>query len=239
MEDSVLRRSAPKERSATRIGLLAARATVGGCVLLFVCLAALRVRSARRADEINVLRYRIDTGFETTGMWFGSFRGEVCAGLAEVRRRDPPHPTRPPGVWHLRFVHNARIPRASTSLACFWPAGRSHGVCGFAWQWDHSTERFPDGGYEAIGVTTIHRPGEIPPGSSIVVDESSRRLVVPVWSLMLVLAGPPLLYCRHWWRRRSRQRRGLCVRCGYDLRFSPRLCPECGLDRNTGQRSPV
>ena len=29
-------------------------------------------------------------------------------------------------------------------------------------------------------------------------------------------------------RQRARQRRGLCIHCGYDLRGSPGQCPECG-----------
>lgn len=53
--------------------------------------------------------------------------------------------------------------------------------------------------------------------------------VVPHGVVALVLATPPSL----WWgipvlRRRWRARRGLCVRCGYDLRGSKDKCPECG-----------
>ena len=50
----------------------------------------------------------------------------------------------------------------------------------------------------------------------------------PHWcaaSLCLVL---PVIQARSSLRRRRRISRGLCGRCGYDLRASPNRCPECG-----------
>ena len=40
-----------------------------------------------------------------------------------------------------------------------------------------------------------------------------------LWALFL---GPPFL------RRVVRRRKGCCLRCGYDLRGSGGVCPECG-----------
>jgi len=56
---------------------------------------------------------------------------------------------------------------------------------------------------------------------------------IPYWVPAMVAAVVPglhaarLLWQRH---RESRGRRGLCCRCGYDLRGGHARCPECGLE---------
>jgi hypothetical protein len=62
------------------------------------------------------------------------------------------------------------------------------------------------------------------------VGRTSTALWVPYW---FVLLSPALLAAGFGWAsRRARQRhragRGLCGRCGYDLRATPDRCPECG-----------
>ncbi len=62
-----------------------------------------------------------------------------------------------------------------------------------------------------------------------------RQLQIPYWFLFaaatLVGVGP---FGWDWWRRARRRRlikSGRCVHCGYDLRGSTGLCPECGAER--------
>jgi hypothetical protein len=53
-------------------------------------------------------------------------------------------------------------------------------------------------------------------------------LVTPYWS-WICLCTIPLgrhAFKRH--RLRKRRDRGLCTHCGYDLRSTPEVCPECG-----------
>ena len=54
---------------------------------------------------------------------------------------------------------------------------------------------------------------------------------IPYWLLFSLAAAAPTLWLIRWRRAilaRRRMGRGLCGRCGYDLRASVDRCPECG-----------
>ena len=56
----------------------------------------------------------------------------------------------------------------------------------------------------------------------------STSIVIPL-PLFAIFLGSIFIYCAspvH--RRRKRQKLGLCLKCGYDLRGSQNRCPECG-----------
>jgi hypothetical protein len=53
-------------------------------------------------------------------------------------------------------------------------------------------------------------------------------LVIPYWSLVVVLMALPLSIAVRIVRRWRNRNRGLCPSCNYDLRATPARCPECG-----------
>lgn len=57
---------------------------------------------------------------------------------------------------------------------------------------------------------------------------SMTTVAVPCWLAMIITAVPPFVMLRRFHRRRRWQRLGLCLICGYDLRASKDICPECG-----------
>lgn len=56
-------------------------------------------------------------------------------------------------------------------------------------------------------------------------------LTIPSWYVFSALLLFPTLYGKRLLRARARARQGLCAHCGYDLRASGDICPECGTSR--------
>ena len=50
-------------------------------------------------------------------------------------------------------------------------------------------------------------------------------VIMPFWLLLTLAAFPTALL---WQRDRRTVKPGCCLTCGYDLRASKKICPECG-----------
>jgi len=70
-------------------------------------------------------------------------------------------------------------------------------------------------------------------------DERYAGIMVPWYSVALLMALGPLAWLFSAGRQRRRRRAGRCQRCGYDLRATPDRCPECGAAQRPPHNPPL
>jgi hypothetical protein len=137
-------------------------------------------------------------------------RGEISLWTAPVVASEPLGA----GEAHM---DNTFYDRASAAIARDWfGAGKIPGRAGVF----------------ALGFGVVRSDELMPPiGEAVVPGRSGYGVVVPYWFLCLLSAVWPVTrsYRQHKLDvELERHLRGLCPKCGYDMRATPDRCPECG-----------
>ena len=187
-------------RGVTMPGMPRRRSTILAAVSLTLCLAVAGVFV--RSFWIGDCWSRIrrdETSMTETKLWFAG--GRFGAEWNRLR----PETVNPYGS-------TLGVDRWRHRKERFWL--RDHAWYGFTY--DSSTRPRADVSYN-FGYIWLHPLL----GSTI--------CAIPCWPFMLLLSIPPALWLRRFREHRRRQRLGLCLSCGYDLRATPDRCPECGM----------
>lgn len=94
------------------------------------------------------------------------------------------------------------------------------------------------GGIPAFSSTLSGKPTIVI--GDLVVQGTWSATTVPLWPLLLA-AAPGAIYLLRNRRSVRRAREGRCRSCGYDLRESPKRCPECGrpIDATVEPKAPA
>ena len=79
--------------------------------------------------------------------------------------------------------------------------------------------------FHAIAGGFVLAHDEVPAGT---ISNSIIYLQLPCWMITIPMLCLAPWWIWHYWQHRRSSRKGLCPRCGYDLRASPLRCPECG-----------
>jgi hypothetical protein len=197
-----------------------------GSTLLAVLTAALWLRSGTIYETVYV----------RTGAWFWQ-ASSVKGSITVCRYRGWPSP---PAYRHEIVDHNPLKGVGPVFAVQFAGASRSEWKCGPA-EGEYGTTRVAVGPDGFVQWNTPAVP---------ILQSTFRARFSPLmrfWSvtlcywailgtLLLPLAGQGIASILIWMAGRSRRARGLCPKCGYDLRESPFQCPECG--RHVAGASP-
>ena len=130
------------------------------------------------------------------------------------------------GLWGVSYWNIKRVINACTAYV-----GLSRGaVVGSGFvdvdgvvEWDMETMSSGFDGFATYWIPRYHETPHSWPDMQYTVW----GFVVPLY-IPLVASGLPLVWLLPAHRRRKRNKLGLCLNCGYDLRGSTAKCPECG-----------
>jgi hypothetical protein len=98
------------------------------------------------------------------------------------------------------------------------------------WTWDHYRDETGQGVTWPTNLLGLGRyEDSFGAGNSFTTTMRTQEgVVLPLPLLAIASAILPAWWVVLWRRSRLRQKRGVCSRCGYDLRATPERCPECG-----------
>jgi hypothetical protein len=183
---------------------------LAAAVSLALCVASvvLWVRSYRPVQDYTAWRGRATLMAQSKGGRLWLQRWSGC----------DPAPTRPGRVdltWALRGTTNPPYQPNAPIEVGYSPPSSALGN-GFGFDWIASD----------FGTSHDGRP-------------LGRRqmLAVPYWALVAAAGLGPAVWGISWLARHRRHRQGKCAVCGYDLRATPDLCPECGAVLRAGAQT--
>jgi hypothetical protein len=183
-------------------------------LLLCVAVCVLWVRGCRGRGDYLGLQFDADESGRTVTYELHSFRGSVILSRAAHDPGPAPagSPPGPPGVRWVRFGQPLGYPAESVVPLEQFAGGVRH-VAG-------------------LGVQAIDVAGPVYPSGR--ERWRVRGVVVGHWFVALLAAALPSYAAARGARDARRSRLGLCPACGYDLRATPRRCPECGAGTGEG-----
>ena len=168
-------------------------------VLLCVAVCVLWVRSYWQSDCLFFWNTRGQWAAETSAGYLSFETSNIHGGDAGVCRLVTPSAS---VAFHRRVMRSQAV----------------HSFAGFVYAVDVRPS-------SAVGLTPEleSRGIRTPPGTL-----TRRFWYLPMWAAFILTSAPAFLLLRPRLAVRRRRSRGLCPRCGYDLRATPDRCPECG-----------
>jgi 4-amino-4-deoxy-L-arabinose transferase-like glycosyltransferase len=186
----------------------------GLSLVICVCTCVLWARSHWRSDALR-FRKTIDSGQPVHARTVMIYSG---AGAIELAAATDVHYLEPdktlPDVWFYVAEDGPEHP-TDTPIASGW----RRSFAGFGLLNDNRS---------GPPMTNLPFLGQLFVPTGFAWTKTFSALWLPHWFLALIFSVLPAKEMLLWIRSRRRRTRGLCVKCGYDLRGGGEQCPECG-----------